>query len=142
MIIVEDDLDVAPDFFEYFSATKTWASAESACVAWGGHLASATSSVENAQIAAFSPDSASVWFGLNDIAIEGTWVWTDGSSTAYSNWADAEPNNSGGEDCGSMECSKLSHPWNDARCSDLKPYVCSQEKQELDIVACPTSTYK
>ena len=27
------------------------------------------------------------WIGLTDAAVEGTWVWPDGSdSTAYTNW--------------------------------------------------------
>ena len=40
------------------------------------------------------------WVGLNDIAEEGEFVWTDSSTKTYANFQDNEPNNQGGnEDC-------------------------------------------
>ena len=32
------------------------------------------------------------WIGYNDIDNEGTFVWDDGSTSTYTNWADGEPN--------------------------------------------------
>ena len=41
-----------------------------------------------------------VWIGLNDIAEEGTFVWTDGSPNTYAKFTDGEPDNYlNSEDC-------------------------------------------
>jgi hypothetical protein len=39
-----------------------------------------------------------VWLGLNDFATEGTYVWADGSTSAFRNWYPGEPNNNGNQD--------------------------------------------
>ena len=36
------------------------------------------------------------WIGLNDVAVEGGFVWTDGSAVDYVNWYSGEPNEYGG----------------------------------------------
>lgn len=36
----------------------------------------------------------SIWLGASDQAVEGTWVWDDGSPWSYTRWASGEPNNS------------------------------------------------
>ncbi len=33
-----------------------------------------------------------LWLGLTDESVEGTWVWDDGSTAGYDNWASTEPN--------------------------------------------------
>ena len=56
------------------------------------------------------------WIGVNDIATEGTYVWSDGSTYGdYTTWASGEPNNhDGDEDCGQLYNTRL---WNDLPCS-------------------------
>lgn len=39
------------------------------------------------------------WFGLNDLASEGNFVWSDGSLSSYTNWRYGEPNGGRGENC-------------------------------------------
>jgi hypothetical protein len=68
--------------------------AELACVSLGGHLASVHSDAQRDAIGAIGANS---WIGLNDMHREAGcdatgFLWTDGSATDYTNWADGEPN--------------------------------------------------
>ena len=38
-----------------------------------------------------------IYIGFTDQAVEGTWVWTDGTPTGYTNWepSPAQPDNAG-----------------------------------------------
>ncbi len=57
----------------------------------------------------------SFWIGLNDVATEGTWRWTNNTPLSYTNWDSGagEPNSSGGnEDYGHI---KANGKWNDEK---------------------------
>ena len=111
----------------YFTHTGiNWNDARDECQTWGGDLASIASAGENAasnSIRSYS-EAGDCWIGLNDMGTEGTFVWSDGSSSSYRNWDDDEPNDLGGnEDCTQV---RPTIPWNDLRCSDtLHCYYCS-----------------
>ncbi|XP_780522.4 uncharacterized protein LOC575010 [Strongylocentrotus purpuratus] len=73
----------------------------------------------------------SYWIGFNDLDEEGTWAWTDGSVTSYTNWYSGEP--SGGlEHCGVLRWSS-DGTWNDAACSSTYGYIC---KYPLNTISC------
>ncbi len=61
------------------------------------------------------------FIGLNDIATEGTFVWTDSTPTTYLNWSPGEPNNAGGEDA--VEMFSTSGRWNDVETLAVLPAV-------------------
>ncbi|XP_048579859.1 uncharacterized protein LOC5521691 isoform X2 [Nematostella vectensis] len=70
------------------------------------------------------------WIGLNDRAIEGTYVW-EGDNTKlgqnYSHWYSGEPNDHASvEDCISMYSGSLGGFWNDDYCDTLRAYVCEK----------------
>ncbi len=45
----------------------------------------------------------SLWIGLNDVAVEGEFVWVSGEAVDYTNWAPGEPaGNSPTEDYGGI----------------------------------------
>jgi len=89
----------------------TWAAAETNAVAMGGQLASITSAAEDQFIYSLISSDASLWAwegGNPDGAGIGPWVggyrqagswyWSDGSAFSYSNWANGEPNDYGGNE--------------------------------------------
>lgn len=101
-----------------------------------GYLATITSQGENDYITARM--SGDGWFGASDAETEGDWKWVTGpeadtmfwqglgngtlQSGQFANWANAEPNNSGNEDCAQFYGNGSG--WNDLPCSyTLGSYV-------------------
>ena len=81
-----------------------WTDSEAAAVALGGHLATVDDQAENDflinNFSAWGSVTRHLWIGFNDQAVEGTWVWVDGSPVTYTNWwiVGGAPNNSLGND--------------------------------------------
>lgn len=75
-----------------------WVTAEAAAqaIAPGAHLATVNDAAEQAWLAANF--SGRHWIGYNDIAVEGTFVWTSGETPGFTAWCAGEPNNAGNED--------------------------------------------
>ncbi len=80
----------------YFRSNASYLPAAIAAVVTptGGHLASVSNATENA----FLNGIGSHYIGFNDVATEGTFIWTSGEPVSYTNWNPFEPNDSGGED--------------------------------------------
>ena len=81
-------------------SADTWTSAEAyAQSEFGAHLATVDSDAENAEI--FNRFTASgtiprwLYIGLNDVATEGTFVWSSGDPVTYTNWRAGEPSGNG-----------------------------------------------
>ena len=54
------------------------------------------------------------WIGINDRDNEGTFIWADGTESAYTRWSSGEPNDyRGNEDCGETFPNEY---WNDNPC--------------------------
>ena len=91
-----------------------WAAARVGCQSRGGDLASIHSAAEQAQLVALAPRlgaSHDYWIGLNDIAREGTWVWSDGTPVDYSAWSTiTTPFSRNGEPNGDGDCAQLWQP--------------------------------
>jgi GEVED domain/HYR domain/Lectin C-type domain/Secretion system C-terminal sorting domain len=106
--------------------TATWSSANSLAQSVGGQLVTIESSAENNWLASALGNAGNYWLGLNDVATEGTFVWSSGSSATYRNWNAGEPNNyNGNEDY--TEFIASSGKWNDQgapnSCGSLKGIV-------------------
>ncbi len=71
--------------------------------------------------------TAQAYFGLNDITVEGNFVYPNGEPVIFTNWNAGEPNNSGDEDCVEILTNGL---WNDIPCNTLRYAV-----YEIDL--CP-----
>ncbi|XP_030843506.1 contactin-associated protein 1-like [Strongylocentrotus purpuratus] len=76
-------------------------------------------------------DTSSYWIGFNDLDGKGTWAWTDGSVTSYTNWYSGEPSG-GSEHCGVLRLSS-DGTWYDASCSSTYGYIC---KYPLNTISC------
>ncbi len=114
--------------YKAVKSTQTWANAEAACKTWGGNLASVGSALENGAVnktAVGICGSVSAWIGLNDLTIEGKYVWTDATPFGYKNWAVNQPDNAGNvEDVVEMLATGT---WNDlAPANTLGCYVCKR----------------
>lgn len=73
-----------------------------------------------------------VWIGLNDLVVEGRYVWTDGSATDYQNWAPHQPDNLNDSDCVFL---LPDGTWDDGRCAH-HPFGTTPPK----VFVCMTAT--
>lgn len=102
----------------------SWFGARAACLEWGGDLVS----IESPQEDEFLSERVrvEVWIGANDLDVEGSYVWADGTPVEYENWSVAQPDNfQGQEDC--VEKRVEDGAWNDRPCGgDDQEYVCER----------------
>ncbi|MDZ4772389.1 MAG: C-type lectin domain-containing protein [Planctomycetota bacterium] len=96
----------------------TWTSAEATAIALGGHLTTVNDATENAWIVStwqfYQATAHDLWIGFNDAALEGSFVWADGTPVGYTNWDAGEPNNGlTGEDYTNIRRDSLTGNWND-----------------------------
>jgi hypothetical protein len=106
--------------FVFNLAPKTWAAANTACLAMPGKLATITSATQNTMIATLTAGHVT-FIGASDTATEGTFLWSDGSALAYNNFRSGVPDNGGGgqyqEDCLVIEGNKTPNDsWDDRPC--------------------------
>ncbi|MFK5956539.1 MAG: lectin-like protein, partial [Planctomycetota bacterium] len=77
-----------------------FSTANAMAIALGGNLVSIDSGAENSWLLSnfgnFGGTQRNLLLGLNDTALEGTFVWSSGEALTYTNWAAGEPNNGGG----------------------------------------------
>jgi hypothetical protein len=97
------------------NAATSWTQARANARAAGGELVAITSAAENAYVTTLT-NGSSVWLGLTDAAVEGTFVWSSGEAVTYTNWKAGEPNNLGNEDYVFMYL--VGGDWNDANNGD------------------------
>ncbi|MBY0111770.1 MAG: hypothetical protein K2Y21_03030 [Phycisphaerales bacterium] len=76
-----------------------WNQLRDFAVSMGGDLASVDNAAENTWIRAnIVGNSSKPYIGLSDAGVEGTLVWSDGSTSAYRNWRVGEPTNTEAKD--------------------------------------------
>ena len=68
-----------------------------------------------------SLDAFNVWIGFTDEEEEGNWQWVTGEEVTYTNWADGEPNNGGGEEHYAEMWADGT--WNDTYYGNYLPFV-------------------
>ena len=107
----------------------SWADARTACQAMGyDDLASVQDRSEMGTLYAMAGASGlgasyNFYIGFNDIAAEGSFVWSDGLGGVYTNWDWGEPNDLWGEDC--VHFYGTSGLWNDGSCTTVRwPFTC------------------
>ena len=109
----------------------------------GANLVSIQSATENECLRSWLANNGFgannyVMIGLNDIDVEGTFVWYDqspfqlNSPAFYQNWGPNEPNNQGNEDC--VQLRPNNGLWNDIPCS------ISNSGSIIEVNLCPQLT--
>ncbi|KAK7494843.1 hypothetical protein BaRGS_00013970, partial [Batillaria attramentaria] len=112
----------------YNSDPYSWFDSREACEAIGGHLVDITSAAENTFLVHMVRGQGHAWIGLEDIAVEGEFVWSHSRQPAeYTNWGAAEPTNVGGhEDCALLRIAD-GH-WQDIDCKSQFPSLCESSE--------------
>merc|ERR1712181_202908 len=122
--------------FYVSSDIATFNDSITACEALGADLATITDSSEDDLITSLMPDDT--WIGLNDIDVDETFVWQDGSSASYTNWFGSgnpiSPANTN-VNCVKKQANKDGQ-WNDIGCSKELNYACSMAAAD----SCATTT--
>ncbi|MRT94526.1 LamG-like jellyroll fold domain-containing protein [Ancylomarina sp. 16SWW S1-10-2] len=103
--------------YYYSSASVSISTAMQNAIDEGGNLLAINSQEENDFI---NNQVGEIWIGINDLAEENTFVWTNGETVDYTNWNSGEPNNSSDEDYVEMLTSGL---WNDFNDTHSLRYV-------------------
>lgn len=119
----------APDGYRLWLCFQPldYAEARAACAELGGDLVSLPDEATEAAVRGAALDLwwNNWWIGLDDLAEEGTFVWTDGTPLDYTRWASGEPNDSNGEDCVHLTA-WAGGAWNDLACDRKNPYICKE----------------
>ena len=102
-----------------------WLEAHAHCKGFKGDLVSfANKEEQDAVIAeALKGDDGPHWIGLYDMDIEGSWLWSDGTSFTWNNWVGREPDGGDKENCAILVHIK-EWGWYDGPCSNKLSFVC------------------
>lgn len=89
------------------SAPGSWADCEAEAQSWGGHLATVDGQgLNDWLVQRFGDQTAygAAYIGLSDAALEGTWVWADGTPLGWTYWDPGQPDDAelSGEDHGAL----------------------------------------
>ena len=126
---------VGAGHYLFCAGRRTWEAARDTCSGQGGELvvlddngAPAANAAEDDALleAASARGIAEYWIGLTDAALEGRFVWLDGSvladaSFGGSRFAAREPDEIVSEDCVEVRLDGL---WNDESCRSIRGAVC------------------
>lgn len=114
------------------SDLRDWDSARAHCMTMLGDLAIVDDADEQTFIANLIAGKQRWWIGLGDGAIEGQFVWVDGSpiDPEFNVWGQDEPDNLDGDVMGAANCVAIANIllanglWQDEACADLHTAVC------------------
>jgi hypothetical protein len=96
----------------------SWVDSEAAAIALGGHLVAINDEFENEFVRSHFGEASglftnrlNLWIGLNDVAIEGLFVWSNGDALTYENWVLNEPNDCSPTPSGCISEEYVHMPW-------------------------------
>ncbi len=112
------------------SLARPWQDARDLCfAAFGGDLVSIGTSLDQLFVESRLLELATTetfWIGLNDLDVEGDYLWSDGTAFGYSRWGLGQPDHAGPtEDCVEFLASDIAFGlWNDIDCGKLNYPIC------------------
>lgn len=124
-------------YVHFKNEVQNWYDGNSSCARIGAHLIKIESDEENEFVKKnflTSGNLMMVWIGLSDIAVEGRWIWTDGTelqSSGFNNWGKHQPSNHNNQDCvatihGYSAGRIWIAEWNDYGCLHTIGYICER----------------
>ncbi len=116
------------------NASMTWAQADAAAKALGGHLLTISNLQENQLFQGLGQH----WIGFTDQVVEGTWRWVTGETNAYTNWHSGQPDNSGNQDFATINWNN-SNQWDDNGSATSLPYILEFDCAVITRTAGPAS---
>jgi hypothetical protein len=116
------------------NASMTWAQADAAAKAQGGHLLTISNLQENQLFNGL----AMHWIGYTDEVVEGTWRWVNGETSTYVNWYSGEPNNAANDDFARINWNG-SNQWDDQPASTTAPFILEFDCPVVTRTAGPAS---
>jgi len=107
------------------TTNRNWSAAQADCVSMGGALASIKDEQENTYVRSLINPTQSAWIGGTD---NSGWKWSDNQPFAFTKWHSGEPSTGagGGEGCVEIYSVASGSTWNDAPCSNTRPYICKK----------------
>ena len=109
--------------YKLFTLGTTWEGAYRACYVEGAQLLSIHSAAENDFVRSiFNKRTVTGWIGFNEIAGEGSFVWSDGSPKSYTYWDYGGPIVIDGR----KDCTFTTYlgKWYVSPCSSILPFIC------------------
>ena len=101
--------------------------ARAECQGLGGDLVVIEDEAErdwlDTAVAARSTKVSRFWIGLSDAAVEGDYVWVDGSALSYAPWAVMQPGGGALENCIAQHGAD-ERGWHDWPCGSRQGFVC------------------
>lgn len=126
------------------TSNSSWMDHEYVANQAGGNLASITSANEQAFVhSILQPYNRNFAIGFSDLDDEGTWTWTTGETSAYTNWSVGQPNdaatwNPTGEDFGQIQNNGT---WNDLSAnSNVAGVLEFAEAPDIELLKALTNT--
>ncbi|XP_072019677.1 uncharacterized protein [Amphiura filiformis] len=120
------------DYCYYVSSEAvTFGDAQTACLGMNAMLTSIHDQDEQEFLSDLvAAGNGQKWIGLNDIDVEGTFTWIDGTPLDFEFWAIYQPDNDQGmEDCVHLKNGGSNTGlWNDIPCSDTYKYICKKSQ--------------
>ncbi|MCD8015632.1 MAG: hypothetical protein LUG99_21220 [Lachnospiraceae bacterium] len=131
--IPDDAVEYNGHYYYVYTDQLTWINAENNCVELGGHLATITSSDEQAFIETLS--GGLYWIG-GYCDENFNWYWVTGEEWNYTNWAEDEPNNDSGEypELDEQYVAVWPYEWNDLvnASTEQEGYICEWDEYTCD----------
>jgi len=106
----------------YDGSVLRWNDAQASCKAWGGDLAAVGSGPEYSFMLSFV--SKATWIGANDVAVEGTFMWTTQEPFVFTSWDTGDPQDTNH----SVNCVSIGSAltWQDRPCGSTQCSVCER----------------
>ncbi len=128
--ILHTEVNPANGHTYHLLEVSKWSEAQAAAVTYGGNLATLDDLAEHDWVALtfgnWGGVQRSLWIGLTDENVEGTFEWVDGTPVSFTNWANNEPNNSTANDPVNGEDYVFLYPgggkWNDLHDTDTSTW--------------------